>query len=335
MDSLTQIVLGAAIGEAVLGKKVGNKALLWGAIAGTIPDLDVITSFFVNDVNAAELHRGFSHSILFSLIFAPIFGWLLSKLYAKKNEADFKGWSWLMFWAFITHPLLDCHTTWGTQLFWPLEYRVAYNNIFVADPIYTVPFLICVVLVLFFKRTNPKRRWINNFGLIWSSSYMLLTLCFKWFAFEKFEDNLEKKEITYSKMMTKPTPLNSLLWMANVKTDSVPLVGYYSLLDKNDNINFFALNNNQNLLNVVKGEKDFQRLVFLSKGYYSLTLENDTIMFSDLRFGTMGFDEKAQANFRYKMYYERDTFKVKRLQPQVDSLGGVFSKLIQRVKGEK
>ena len=25
MDSLTQIVLGAAVGEAVLGKKVGNK----------------------------------------------------------------------------------------------------------------------------------------------------------------------------------------------------------------------------------------------------------------------------------------------------------------------
>ena len=42
MDSLTQIVLGAAVGEATLGRKVGNKALLWGAIAGTIPDLDVV-----------------------------------------------------------------------------------------------------------------------------------------------------------------------------------------------------------------------------------------------------------------------------------------------------
>ena len=41
MDSITQIVLGAACGEAVLGKKIGNKALLFGAIGGTIPDLDV------------------------------------------------------------------------------------------------------------------------------------------------------------------------------------------------------------------------------------------------------------------------------------------------------
>jgi inner membrane protein len=42
MDSLTQIVLGASVGEAVAGKKIGNKAMLWGAIAGTIPDLDVL-----------------------------------------------------------------------------------------------------------------------------------------------------------------------------------------------------------------------------------------------------------------------------------------------------
>jgi inner membrane protein len=41
MDSLIQIVLGAAVGEAVLGKKAGNKAMLYGAIAGTIPNLDV------------------------------------------------------------------------------------------------------------------------------------------------------------------------------------------------------------------------------------------------------------------------------------------------------
>ena len=41
MDLLTHIVLGAACGKIVLGKKVGNKALLFGAIGGTIKDLDV------------------------------------------------------------------------------------------------------------------------------------------------------------------------------------------------------------------------------------------------------------------------------------------------------
>jgi inner membrane protein len=39
MDSLSQIVLGAAVGNQVLGKKIGNKAILYGAIIGTMPDL--------------------------------------------------------------------------------------------------------------------------------------------------------------------------------------------------------------------------------------------------------------------------------------------------------
>ena len=78
MDSLTQIVLGAAVGEAALGKKIGNRAMLYGAIAGTIPDLDVISQYFVDTVTALEWHRGFTHSILFSVVFGLFFGWLVS-----------------------------------------------------------------------------------------------------------------------------------------------------------------------------------------------------------------------------------------------------------------
>ena len=77
MDSLTQIVLGAAVGEAVLGKKVGNKAMLYGAIAGTIPDLDTIVGKFLDPLTAIEIHRGISHSIVFSIAMAPLLGWLV------------------------------------------------------------------------------------------------------------------------------------------------------------------------------------------------------------------------------------------------------------------
>lgn len=58
MDTVTQITLGAAIGEAVLGRKMGNKAPLWGAVFGVLPDMDVLTSPFVNDVQALAIHRG-------------------------------------------------------------------------------------------------------------------------------------------------------------------------------------------------------------------------------------------------------------------------------------
>ena len=41
MDSLTQIALGIAVAEVCAGKKLKNKTFLYGAILGTLPDLDI------------------------------------------------------------------------------------------------------------------------------------------------------------------------------------------------------------------------------------------------------------------------------------------------------
>ena len=81
MDSISQAVLGAAIGEVVLGKKLGNKAMFWGALGGTIPDLDVITSPLLSEIDALVFHRGFSHSIFFAVVGGGTFGWLIHQLY--------------------------------------------------------------------------------------------------------------------------------------------------------------------------------------------------------------------------------------------------------------
>ena len=281
MDSLTQIVLGASVGELVLGKKAGNKALLWGAVAGTIPDLDVLSRSFTDIVTAHEWHRGVTHSILFCVLSAPLFGYLVKKFERlflsvfficlmgvfylprqglnekflvlsalgalfflayklKPNSKDLTilDWSKLMFWSLVTHPLLDAHTTWGTQLFWPFDLRIAYQNIFVADPFYTIPFLICTALVMFFKRTDNRRRMWNKAGLIISSFYMLLTIVFKYITYVQFDKDLNSKGVQYINIDTKPTPLNSILWTANVETKEGYYVGYYSLFDENNNINW-------------------------------------------------------------------------------------------------
>jgi len=274
MDSLTQIVLGAAVGEAVLGKKVGNKAILWGAIAGTVPDLDVLLRFFVDEISAMEMHRAFSHSILFSLIFSPIFGWLVSKIH-KKDGVDWKGWSWLMFGAFFTHPLLDAHTNYGTQLLWPLDYKVAYKNIFIVDPLYTIPFLICVIWAMTLRRDNPKRTKINNIGLTISTSYLALTLLFKGIGYYNFTKSLEDQQIAYSEIETNPTPFNSILWTSTVMTEENYLVGYYSLLDGGDAVNYTSFEKNHHLLGDMVNEDIVQRLIKLSEGWYIIVKDGD------------------------------------------------------------
>jgi inner membrane protein len=81
VDSLTHLVLGAAIGEATLGKKIGNRALIWGAIGETIPDLDVFAGPFLTDLQAMAFHRGFTHSIVFAITAPVVVGYLVYRLY--------------------------------------------------------------------------------------------------------------------------------------------------------------------------------------------------------------------------------------------------------------
>ena len=86
MDSITQAALGAAIGEATLGRKVGNKAPIWGAVVGSLPDLDVLFNPLMDQVTQLTWHRGYSHSILLNLIAAFVVGWLLSRLHRGQTE---------------------------------------------------------------------------------------------------------------------------------------------------------------------------------------------------------------------------------------------------------
>jgi len=334
MDSLTQIILGAAVGEAVLGKKVGNKAMLYGAIAGTIPDLDTFASAFTDTITAIEIHRGFTHSIVFSILFAPIFGWLISKI-EKKSIATWQNWSWLMFWGFFTHPLLDSHTTWGTQLFWPLEVRLAYKNIFVIDPLYTLPFLVFLILAMRQERGTKKRRKLNNLGLLISSIYLLvITPALKLYTFNKFTEALEDQDIAYYKIETKPSPLNAILWSANVEVDDAYLIGNYSIVDTQP-IEFVEHPKNHQFLGDWIEKRNVKRLIGISEGWYTISKRDEDIYFNDLRFGTLSPIARADADFAfsYKLVEENGEIKAIETEKTRGDAKELLSQLGNRILG--
>tara|TARA_R110002049_G_scaffold275752_1_gene453886 strand:- start:1166 stop:2176 length:1011 start_codon:yes stop_codon:yes gene_type:complete len=335
MDSLTQIILGAAVGEATLGKKIGNKALLWGAVGGTIPDLDVFVGRLFDTVTELDIHRGFSHSILFSLLLAPVLGFLVSKLYTSK-EADWKGWSLLFFWSLFTHPLLDSFTTWGTQLFWPLDYRIAIHSIFVIDPIYTLPFLISTTVVLFYKRDCQIRRRWNRFGLLFSTAYLGITLLIKTYVDSHIVDSLRRQNISYERFESRPSPLNTILWTANIETNDAFLISYYSLFDTQPEITFKKIDKSLPFADPIKGTYDFQRLQYLTKGYYAMSHKGDTIFMNDLRFGQLiGWDD-SDDDFVFSYQFiprPNNEWLVERKQNDMSRAKEALGDLWTRIKG--
>ncbi|NQY08515.1 MAG: metal-dependent hydrolase [Flavobacteriales bacterium] len=333
MDLVTQMVLGASVGEATLGKKVGNKGILWGTVAGLIPDLDVTASLFTDTLTSIELHRGFSHSILFSLLLAPLLGWLISKIH-KNEAATWRNWTLLMFLGLVTHPLLDCHTNWGTQLFWPFEIRISFANIFVIDPIYTLPFLTFLILAMIRKRTDPKRRFYNRMGLIISSTYLVITIAFKLMALNVFEKSLERQGIEYTDIQTKPTPLNSILWGATVETGDEYLIGYYSFFDSSTEVKFKHFKKNHELLGAISEEDNCKRLVKISQGWYTIEKKQDTVIFNDLRFGELKpFEENSDFSFSYFLKYENEDLTVTERPKAIKDGEKILGKLWKRLKG--
>ncbi|MDN5216588.1 metal-dependent hydrolase [Fulvivirgaceae bacterium BMA12] len=317
MDSLTQIVLGAAVGEATLGKKAGNKALVWGAIGGTIPDLDVILNAFLDPVQAVLAHRAFSHSIFFAILVSPILGWLLKKIY-RHDDLTIKDWTKLFFWTIFTHPLLDIFTNYGTGLFYPLwEERIALNTIFVVDPAYTLPLLVAFIVTFFFKRNDKRRRWLNWAALGLSSLYLGITVINKININREVRNHLARNSIPYQRFATIPAPLNNILWSVIIQTEDGFWVGYRSILETNHKFSLRFIPQQEELLNSIYDEPQIQKLIFFSKGYYALVKADKEIVFNDLRFSTVKgwFDLKAGYVFSFYISGKKRPLLIKRKLP--------------------
>lgn len=339
MDSLTQIILGAACGEAVLGRKIGNKALLFGAIGGTIPDLDVFVGNLVygNKIDAMLFHRGFMHSIVFTVLAAFIFGWLVHKLYnsgKRLHSTTQKDWINLFFWSLFTHPILDCFTPYGTQLFAPFSsYRVALNNIAVADPAYTLPFLICMIVLMFFRRTSSQRRLWLKMGIGISSIYMIFTLGNKLYIDSVFRKSLKHSEISVMRFSTQPAIFNNILWYGIAETEASYFVSDYSLLDsKSRFLNFTEVPKQRDLK--PSEYKDIKGLAWFSNQYYSVhKLNENEFQYNDLRYPLLDIDNPNSSVFSLLLYKDENRLNMKPFTPKFESLGKVFNSLWERIKG--
>ena len=399
MDSITQIVLGAAAGEVVLGKKIGNRAMVWGAIAGTIPDLDIIGNLWMSEIDSLAFHRGISHSFLFSIIGAFLLGWVVHRMYESrfhkpigmagwillslavtsvflfsgdfsiiktilglsigiggsyltykrfnrpafaKPEASLREWQWLFFWGLVTHPILDTFTAYGTQLFAPFSnYRAAFSNISVADPVYTLLFVIPLIIAAFYYMSRPIRKKLVWTGIILSSLYMCFTLYNKYRVTQVMKDTLVAENIEYSRFFTSPSILNNILWSGVAETEDAFYHGQYSLMDTEPKFKLSKINKNHDLLQGdLENDKVVTTLRWFSNDYYAVMKRQDgNLQINDMRYGTFRGDGNSEKDFIFNFPIERQsdgTYKLLKTQggpPEGTDMGQMAKDLWARIKG--
>ena len=285
MDTVTQIALGAAVGQAVLGPKIGRRALIWGAVCGLIPDLDVLVPLG-DPVRSFTYHRSASHSIFVLGALAPLVVRLILLLH-KDTTGYRKQWYLLVFAAFYTHVLLDCFTVYGTQVLWPLQTPpVMWSTIFIIDPAYTLPLVIGVTVAWVYARTQRRRgQLVNSLCLLISTAYLAWSVGVKLHVNQVAFSVLQKQQISYSRMLTTPAPFNTLLWRVLVMADDGYHEGFYSLLTRDGLIKFHQYPSDDALLEGIRDHWPVQRLKWFTQGFYSVKRQGNGVVVTDLRMG--------------------------------------------------
>jgi len=301
MDSISQFVLGAAVGHMVVPQGRG-RALVLGGLLATLPDLDVIVQY-EDAIDSFTYHRSWSHSLFVLVAISPFVAVLVHKLlhwhYAPKPlralalpplQLSYRRCLMLVFFCFTTHPLLDAFTIYGTQIFWPLPLPPVWlGSIFIIDPLYTVPLIISIYWV--WRNRLPNRSRVLVAGLVLSTSYLGWTVFAQQHAEKVARHALQARGIDVESLIVAPSPF-SLLWRYVALDDHIYYEGYYSLLDRfsdhSSPVEFFAYVRGEEELAAASHIDAVKRMRWFTDDFVAASVHENTLVLSDLRMGLEG-----------------------------------------------
>jgi inner membrane protein len=303
MDSITHIALGAVAGEAIAGKYLGKRAMLYGALAQSLPDIDFIGAFFLSPADNLLFHRGFTHSLLFALIATGVFA--LSAFFYHRSQKIPGGMLIMLFGTeLLLHLVLDVCNAYGVGLLEPFSSkRFSLNVLFVADPFYSIPLGIAMLILIFMDSKNQARRFWIALGLIVSSGYLLYAISNKLMVERETILLLKQQNIHYKRLLTTPTPMNTWLWYVVAETDSGFYTGHRAIADDRDQqLKLRYVSRNEQLLFSYKSNHDVRQLIKFSQDYFVVSQSKDTLIFNDLRFGEIAGWAAQQPQYVFHYY---------------------------------
>lgn len=308
MDSITHIALGACVGEAFFGRGFGKKAMLWGALAQSAPDIDFLGALWLSTDENLLAHRGFTHSITFALMISPVLALVAEKIHRPHNIRFSK---WLIF--FLTevflHLFIDGFNNYGVGWLEPFSHhRFSFNAIYVADPLFSVWSGLAIVMLFGLHSYHPRRRFWWRFGVFIPLVYLGLCTMNKININKDVKDILQQQHISYTRYFTTPAPFTNMLWYVVAGNDTGYHVGFRSVLDTKKQIDLSYFPRNDSLLKPVADHEEVQHLIRFSQQFYTTELWGDTLVFDDLRFGQMmGWQNpKGKFVFHYILNHPED-----------------------------
>jgi len=211
VDTLTHVALGACIGELLATKRIGKKALVFGALAQSVPDFDFVFSFWLEPSTNVLAHRGFTHSFLFAFLITPILAWAAQRGWGN-TQTTFKYWLTFFGIQVLVHSVLDAFNAYGTGWFEPFSRaRISFHTLFVADPLFSISLGLATLFLIATTIENKSRVYWAMGGIVVSAFYLGYALTNKLTVDKAVRASLFEQGINANHYFTTPTPFNNLL----------------------------------------------------------------------------------------------------------------------------
>ncbi len=334
MDTITHIVVGACIGEVFLGRKLGRRAMLWGALAHSAPDVDAIAHLWTGPAEGLLVHRGFSHSFLFAALITPLFALVAARWHRPRN-IRLSHFLWFFGVEVFGHVLLDGLNSYGTGWFEPFSHaRISLNLIFVADPFFSIGPGLAALVLLWMKSRRGRLAWAIG-GVVWCGAYLLYCGTNKALIEREVQAMLAQQHVKHTRTFITPTALNNWLWYVVAEDEQGYHIGYRSVFDTTGTLDLRYFPRRSDLLRPIGDHSDIALLMRFSQGFYTVEEENGGLVFNDLRFGqVLGWRDPAGAFvFHWALDHSEDNALVIQRGRFQGWDRGAFGSLVQRIRG--
>lgn len=346
MNWITHAAVGAALAEIMLAKRMGNRALGWGALLGIAPDgLDALTGLFLSTSAKLASADAASHSLLLLLILTLALPRWLVQLW-RHGKVTRRQAGGLVAAVGAARLLIDSLALPGVQLLWPLPApRVAFGLLGAGDACFALPLVVMLLSLVWLRggkkeQAKRRRRWWWGVGA--SGGYLALAVLAKSAASAGFAADLARRGTVFERRMESPTPWNLLLWRGLVDRGDEVWVGYRSVFEWHSTpLRWTVYPRNRQAFAKVADTREAKRVANYADGWWIARSNKSGVWLADLRSGEYRLwgERKGMVDSRLKRAWQLELEApgdpLRPLIPEPKNGGQMTRRLLQRTLGER
>ena len=343
------------MGECLIGKRLGKRALAWGALFGVMPELlEALFSPLLDTARELACDRALGHSLAVMVVGSWGLAHGLARLWRNEKISRAEAGRFV-FAVWAVHVGVDCFSTEGAEVLWPfLGKRVALNFLPEVDFLFTVPLAAMAVWLACRREVKPvktrgkkpaqpsQRRKLLIGGFALSAGYAAVAAGMKFVVSAGFDADLARRGTKFERRMESPTPLNVLLWRSVVDRGSEMWIGYRSVFEHRETpVRWTVYLKNTEALHSVAAMRETKTLMTRADGWWLARPYAKGAWLGDLRFpesrvwGSKKGMVDSVLGFSWVIDPTLKKDHLRAFSPSSEHSGDYFQRLATRITGNR